>query len=312
MKFLILRKIHPDFIKACKELGHQVSYEPEMERSKVLEIVHDFEVIIGGSLNLKLDREILQKAKKLQIVGRPGSGLDLIDLDYCKEMGIKVFNSPEGNRNAVAEHALGMLLMLLNKLHIGNAEVRKFLWQREANRGYELKDKTVGIIGFGHNGSLFAQKLSGMEVQVLAYDKYKTNYATAMDHVKEVDLETLCHSADIISFHVQHNEETHHYLDADFIASCRKPFILINVARGKIVDTKALLKGLDSGKVIGACLDVLENEQVADYEGLELKMYKKLFSYSQIVFSPHVAGWSQWSKVGMSMILFEKIKNQLH
>lgn len=309
MNFLILRKVHPAFLTACKEANFQATYLPELSRSEALKIVHQYEVIIGGSLNLELDRELLQEATRLKVIGRPGSGLDLIDLSYCKENGIQVFNSPEGNRNAVAEHLLGMLLTLLNQLHLANLEVKKFIWERERNRGFELQGKTVGIIGFGNNGSIFAKKLSGMDVQVLAYDRYKTNYATEMDHVKEVKLETLCQKADIISFHVQHNQETHHYLNADFIHSCSKPFIVLNASRGKVIDTKALINGLETGKISGACLDVLENENPSKYSAEELEMYQKLFNFKQVLMSPHVAGWSHWSKVGMSMILFEKIKD---
>ncbi len=311
MKILILRKIHPEFIKQSLALGHEVNYQAELPKSKVSKIIHEYDILIVGRLDLTIDEALLKKAKNLKIIGRPGSGLDMIDLSYCKIRDIQVINSPEANSNAVGEHAMAMLLMLLNKLRSADLEVKNLIWEREKNRGFELKGQKVGIIGFGHTGKQFAKKLSGFEVEVLAYDKYKTNYCSDLSHVKEVKLEEVWKEADIISFHLQHNEETHHYLNADFIEACQKDFILINTSRGKIVDTKALYRGLIDGKIKGACLDVLENEKPLTYNSLELELYKNLFKLKQVIVSPHVAGWSQRSKIAMSMVLFDKIMKAL-
>ena len=306
-KILITYKVYPKLIDSLRDKGFQVDYHPGISVEDASNIIGSYSGLIVGGASFIVDAKFLDHTKELKFIGRPGSGLDTIDLEACKIKNIKVVNSPEGNRNAVAEHALGMLLCLLNNLKWADTEVRNKIWEREKNRGFELMGQTVGVIGFGNTGSQFAKKLSAMDVRILAYDKYKTGYADGIDYVKESSLEEIWSEADIISFHVQHNEETHYYLNTDFIEQCKKEIIVINTSRGPIVDTKALLKGLESGQVSGACLDVLENENPKTFSLKELEIHDKLFDLKQTVFSPHVAGWSDKSKIDMSMVLFDKI-----
>ncbi len=304
---LITYKVFPKLIESLIKEGFHVDYKPGISVAEATTLIKSYQGLIVGGASFKVDEHFLDHATSLEFIGRPGSGLDTIDLKACEKRSIKVINSPEGNRNAVAEHALAMLLGLLNKLRWADEEVRNKIWERERNRGFELSGKTVGIIGFGNTGAQFAKKLSGLDVQILAYDKYKNSFTEEMAFVKESSLQDIWLEADIISFHVQYNAETHYYLDTDFIKQCKKKIIVINTSRGPIVDTKALLLGLESGQVSGACLDVLENENPKTFTLEELEIHDKLFNLKQTIYSPHVAGWSDKSKVGMSMVLFDKI-----
>ena len=306
-KILITYKVYPDLVESLRNEGFLVDYKPGISIKEASTIIGAYHGLIVGGASFIVDEKLLDQASALEFIGRPGSGLDTIDLNACKKRSIKVINSPEGNRNAVAEHALGMLLSLLNNLRWADEEVRNKIWEREKNRGFELAGKTVGIIGFGNTGTQFAKKLSGLGVEILAYDKYKKSYAEDIGYVNESSLEEIWSRADIISFHLQHNTETHYYLDTDFINKCQNKIIVINTSRGPIVDTKALLQGLENGQVSGACLDVLENENPKTFSLEELEIHDKLFDLKQTIYSPHVAGWSDKSKVGMSMVLFDKI-----
>jgi D-3-phosphoglycerate dehydrogenase len=208
----------------------------------------------------------------------------------------------------VAEQALGMLLALSNKICKGNAEVRQNLWQREANRGWELKGKTIGIVGFGHTGSQFARKLAGMEMTVLAYDKYlEDGYAAEMGWVRETSLEEIQLRSDIISLHLPLTDETLHFFDKNFAQNCKSGVVLINTSRGKCVKTADLLEALENGTVGGACLDVFENEKPETYDAAEKEMYGRLHQLENTVLTPHVAGWTHESKILLAQILLEKI-----
>ena len=244
----------------------------------------------------------------LRFIARSGSGLENIDVAYAESKGIAVYNSPEGNRDAVGEHAVGMLLMLMNNLRQADADVRAGRWPREENRGYEIAGKTLGIIGYGLMGSSLAQKLSGFGARVIAYDKYKIGFSGPL--VQEVSLEELQQQADIVSLHLPLTEETHYYADAAFFASFAKPIYFINTARGKNTETAALVEALKSGKVRGACLDVIEYEK-ASLEGLEkdpsLTAMRDLIGMSNVVLSPHIAGWTHESYEKLSSVLAEKI-----
>ncbi|MFK7756403.1 MAG: NAD(P)-dependent oxidoreductase [Flavobacteriales bacterium] len=256
----------------------------------------------------KLLKEELSQLPNLKFIARSGAGLENIDLDYCSQHGIKVYNSPEGNMTAVAEHAIGMILTLFNHLKRGDSEVKKAIWNRELNRGLELEGKTVGIIGYGNMGSAFAKRLSGFGCTVLAYDKYKSNFSSNL--VKEVSLLELQNEADIVSLHIPISEETQYFVNTEFIGTFKKSFYLINTARGNHVSIKDLLPGLESGKVLGACLDVLEYEKF-NFETISPKSlpedWKKLVSHRNVILSPHVAGWTQESYIKLSTFLAEKI-----
>jgi len=305
-RVLITDGVHPTLFKHLESVGFICEYRPEIHTNEVNQIIAEYTGIIINS-KITVDKMMLDKAVRLKFVGRLGSGLEIIDLGYAREKGVAVYNSPEGNRNAVAEHALGMLLALANNFRKADAQVRQKVWQREANRGFELMGQTVGIIGFGHTGSTFATKLGGMGVRVLAYDKYKLRYTNHHPYVEETDMETIFREADIISLHLPLTTETQHLVNLDFIEKFTKKIILLNTSRGKIVKTEDLIVGLESGKVRGACLDVFENEKPQTFSEIEQKLYEKLYEFDNVILTPHVAGWTVESKERLAKVLVEKI-----
>ncbi|MBL4594243.1 MAG: hydroxyacid dehydrogenase, partial [Flavobacteriales bacterium] len=242
-----------------------------------------------------------------------GAGLENIDLPCAEQKGIKVFNSPEGNRVAVGEHALGMILMLFNQLKKGDLEVRKGFWDREGNRGLEIAGKTIAIIGYGNMGSAFAKTLSGFDCKVIAHDKYKTTLRQAQgnNYVKQVDLETIYKETDVLSIHLPLSEETYHYVNKEFLLKFKKPIYIINTARGNNVCVTDLVEALKINKVLGACLDVLEYE-TKSFETIASEELPEDFKYlaqsDKVILSPHVAGWTQESYVKLSSFLADKIE----
>ena len=255
-----------------------------------------------------MNEAFLINTPNLQFIARSGAGMENIDVTYCQSRGIRLYNSPEGNRNAVGEHALGMLLSLMNKLHTADKEVREGKWDREGNRGVELDGKTVGIIGYGNNGKAFAKKLKGFDVNVLAYDKYKQSFGS--EFVKECTLDSILDQADVISFHIPQNEETLFFANADFFHKIEKPIFLLNLSRGKIVDTSALVKAIENGKVLGAGLDVLEYEKSSFESFFEQELpipFQYLLNSSKVILSPHVGGWTNESYFKLSNVLADKI-----
>jgi D-3-phosphoglycerate dehydrogenase len=253
-----------------------------------------------------MDRPLLERAKRLKFIGRAGAGLEKIDLDYLAQRSIQLFHAAEGNRDAVGEQAVGMLLALLNHSIRSDQEVRKGIWKREENRGEELGGKTVGIIGYGNMGSAFAKKLLGFGVKVLAYDKYKSGFG---DHfVEEVGLEKLQAQSDIVSLHVPLTPETKNWLTLDVLRGFRKPFYLINTARGEIIGFDALNKALDEGILIGAVLDVLENEKFQTFSPEQKLSFERLAARENVIFSPHIAGWTLQSYRRINEVLVDKIQ----
>mgnify|MGYP000046705928 CR=1 FL=1 len=258
-KVLITDGVHPSIIREIEHMGYEVTYKPKMAYDQLPSIIHDYEGIIINS-KIIMNRQMIDLAKKLHFIGRLGSGLDIIDLNYAKEKEIAVLSAPEGNCNAVGEHALGMLLSLTNSLNRADSEVRELKWNREKNRGFELEGKKIGIIGYGHTGPSFAEKLQGFRCKIYVYDKYRTQFSDAKRSIIETSLEDIQEKCDIISIHLPLTEETRYFVNADFIEKCKKKPILINTSRGKIVRIKDLLKALKNRKISGACLDVFENE----------------------------------------------------
>ena len=305
-KVLVTDGVHPLLLEGLTALGFQCDYHPKIGLERVRGMVSDYEGIIINSKVL-MDKEMLDAGAKLEFVGRLGSGMEIIDLEYAAQKGIAIHGAPEGNCNAVAEHALGMLLALANNFLQGDREVRKKNWQREKNRGFEIMGRTVGIIGLGHTGSQFAKKLSGMGVEILAYDKYKTNYTNNFEQVRETTLEDILTNADIISLHLPFTPETKHLVNADFLRKCKDGVILINTSRGNVAKTKDLIVGLKSGKVGGACLDVFENEKTATFSQAEHTMYNELYEFENVILSPHVAGWTRESLQRLAEVLLRKI-----
>jgi D-3-phosphoglycerate dehydrogenase / 2-oxoglutarate reductase len=305
-KVLITDGVHPVLIEGLQAANYECHYEPNISYEEVKTRIADYEGLIINS-KILVNADFLDKAFRLEFVARLGSGREVVDIPYAEAKGIKVYFSPEGNSNAVAEQALGMLLALANNLLRADREVRQKIWRREDNRGFELRGKTIGIIGFGHTGSAFARKLSSMEMTILSYDKYKSNYTSDCTYVKECDLTTLQQEADIISFHLPLTPETKHYCDATFLANCKKNVVIMNTSRGNVVKTIDLLAALQQGKIKGACLDVFENEKVMTFNESENSLYEQLYQLENVVLSPHIAGWTHESKYLLAKILLDKI-----
>lgn len=261
---------------------------------------------------IRIDRNFLDRATKLKFVARAGAGMENIDVDAASEKGIVCLNAPEGNRDAVGEQAIGMILSLFNKLITADKEVRQGIWQREANRGHELKGKTIGIIGYGNTGSAFAKKLSGFECTVIAYDKYLSGYGSVF--AAETGLNELFEKTDILSLHIPLTDETEFMVNEKFLKSFKKNIWLINTSRGKCVRTDDLVRMIQEGKVSGACLDVLEYEDLS-FEKFDIQhskfqhsdTWKYLINSNRVVLTPHIAGWTFESHERISAVLLEKI-----
>ncbi|MCR9013922.1 NAD(P)-dependent oxidoreductase [Aquiflexum gelatinilyticum] len=308
MKVLIIDEMHLSIIPLLEKEGYLVDYKPVIKREEIMEIVHEYEGLIIRS-KTPMDRPLLEKAVKLQFIGRAGAGLDKIDLEYLKEREIHLFHAAEGNKDAVGEQAIGMLLALFN--HIGKAdqEVRKGIWKREENRGEELQGKTVGIIGYGNMGSAMAKKLTGFDVRILAYDRYKTGFGN--EFVEEADFQLLLQESDIVSLHVPLTPETRNFLTLEVLKKFRKPIYLINTARGEIISFETLNQALDLGIFKGAVLDVLENEKFNTFTVDQKSEFSKLAARDNVIFSPHIAGWTHQSYVKINKVLVDKIRQSL-
>ncbi len=303
---LITDDCHPLLIAGLERTGYRCVFEPSITLEETKRVIGGYEGLIVNS-KILVDDRFLDSAPLLKFIGRMGSGMEIIDRAAAAKRGIAVFSSPEGNNNAVAEHAMGMLLGLLNRLAAADAEVRKGIWRREDNRGVELEGKTMGIIGFGHTGSRLARKLQGWDVQVLAHDKYKSGFAESMPWVRECAVPEIQAEADIISLHLPLTPETRHYADAAFLEACKPGVILVNTARGACVDTEALVRLLERGHVGGACLDVFENEKPETFTPEEKALYDKLYGLAHVQLSPHIAGWTHESKRKLAEQLLERI-----
>lgn len=310
-KILFLDTVHPILEERLTALGCFCEHDLISSKEEIeLKIVNYFGVVIRSRFTI--DQTFLNKATALKFIARSGAGLENIDVGYAKNKGIKVFNSPEGNKDAVGEHALGMLLMLFNQLKKGDDdEVRKGIWDRDGNRGIELAGKTVGIIGYGNMGKAFAKKLSGFGCRVIAYDKYKKDFSN--EFIQEVDLETIVKETDILSIHLPLSDETHHYVNADFISKFKKPIYIINTARGNNVGIADLVEGIKNNTILGACLDVLEYETTS-FEAINAEELPEDFMYlaqsDKVILSPHVAGWTNESYVKLASFLADKIEKE--
>ncbi len=312
MRVLFADSNHPILHETLSAAGITCDLYWDRSVEKLLEILPKYDGLVIRS-RFKLTKEILKTATKLKCIGRVGAGMENIDVEYATSRQIACLCVPEGNRDAVGEHALGMLLMLLNNLKKADAEVRNGIWLRAENRGHEIKGKTVGIIGFGNMGSAFAKKLSGFDCKIIAYDKYKTGFGT--EYVFEATLNDIFNQSDILSIHLPLTERTEYLIDKNFLAKFKKDIYFVNTARGKCVKTEHLVEALKSGKVKGACLDVLEYEKIS-FEGISVSdpdRYREpapmhyLTNSDKVILSPHIAGWTHESNYKMSQMIAEKM-----
>ncbi len=311
MKILFIDSNHSLLHQTLEKAGFICDLNYNWTKEEILNNIHLYDGIVIRS-KIKITKELIDKALKLKFIARAGAGMENIDVAYAESKGIKCLHAPEGNRDAVAEHAIGMLLALFNNLSRANAEVRLGKWSREENRGVELMGKTVGIIGYGNMGSAFAERLKGFGVEILVYDKYKKGIGFRTNLITESTLKDIFEKADIISLHIPLTEETHYLLNDSFINRCEKNVYIINTARGKCINTADLVKNIKSGKVLGACLDVLEYEAIS-FENIDSPVLPEPFLYlihsDKVLLSPHIAGWTFESNEKIAKVLAEKIIN---
>lgn len=308
MKVIFIDSVHPILFEELEKIGCQCDDLSHLTYKQILSVLHLYDGAVIRSKFL-FDKNTIDKANKLKWIARSGAGMENIDVSYAKEKGIRCFNSPEGNRDAVAEQAIGMLLMLFNNLKRADQEVRDGIWEREGNRGLELKGKTVGIIGFGVMGRAFSQRLKGFDCEVIAYDKFHPHFK--IDGVTSVTLEELQEHSDIISLHLNYLPDNYHFFNKKLIDGFKKDIFIINTSRGKNLSIKDLSKAIESGKVRGACLDVLEFEATS-FENLDFSNLPEEMQYilesKEVILSPHIAGWTKESYVKLSSFLAQKIK----
>ncbi|SHK32735.1 2-hydroxyacid dehydrogenase [Epilithonimonas mollis] len=306
MKILQLDKNHPLISEQLSAKDFIVEEDHTSTYEEVLGKIRNYEGIIIRS-RIPLDENFLTKASHLKFIARVGAGMENIDIETAEKLNIKLINSPEGNRDSVAEHVVGMLLILMNRLFIASTEVKNGIWKREENRGDELLGKTFGIIGYGNMGKATARRLSGFGVEVIFHDilpNLSDEFAT------QVSLEELQKRADILSLHIPLTDKTNYLIDETFISKMEKNFYFVNTARGKNLKTKALVQAIESGKILGVCLDVLEYEK-SSFENLETENQdlKYLLDSEKVIVTPHIAGWTHQSKEKLAQVIVDKILN---
>jgi len=300
---LIVDDIHPIFIERAEAMGYHCDYRPTIKPDEALQIIGNYTGLVIRS-KFNVTRQFIDAAANLRFVCRAGAGMDNIDEKYAGEKGIVLINASEGNSDAVGEHAIGLLLALMNNFNISDAQIRAGSWQREANRGYELKGKTVGIIGYGFMGKSFARKLSGFEVNVIAYDKYKTGFSD--QYAREVSMEEIVKHSDVLSLHIPLTAETNGMVNEEYLFHFKKPVFFINTSRGKVAQVRAVLNAIKDGKILGAGLDVLETEKFPALA--EQEWFEELRQSGKVLLTPHVAGWTFDSYRKISEVMAEKLR----
>jgi D-3-phosphoglycerate dehydrogenase / 2-oxoglutarate reductase len=303
-KVFITAPAHPLLTEGLQERGYTVVDRPSISYEELFDLAHEAEGIVVTT-RIRIDATLIDRARSLKWIGRLGSGMELIDAEYARSRGIRCISTPEGNAPAVGEHALGLLLALMNRIHRSAVEVGEGKWLRNENRGIELSGKTVGIIGYGHTGSAFARLLGSFGVRVLANDKFKEGFGN--DYIREATLGQIAEEAQVISLHLPLTADTHHLANDDFFQSLKRQPFFMSTCRGPVTDTAALIRALDGGLIAGAALDVLENEKLATYQDKEREQLRYLSHHPDVVLTPHIAGYSDEAFRRMAEKLLEKL-----
>jgi len=307
-KIIITAPVHSFLLETLQQKGYQCVYEPEITYTELHAIVADVVGLIVTT-RLKIDTTILEHANELKWIGRLGSGMELIDVEYAQKKGILCVSSPEGNRTTVGEHTLGLLLNLMNRIHSSYDEIKEGQWLRSSNRADELTGKTVGIIGFGNTGTAFAKVLQGFDVQILAHDIYKdvASYKNDFGQMRPASLQEVQEQSDVISVHLPLTSMTRHYVNDDFFKACLKTPYFLSTCRGAVTDTLSVFHALQNQWVKGVGLDVLENEAIHSYTTEEQSLIKELCKFPQFILTPHIAGYSQEAYLKMAKVVLEKL-----
>ncbi|WP_420315678.1 NAD(P)-dependent oxidoreductase [Ekhidna sp.] len=304
MRILIADDMHECILSLLKEHGHEPVYLPIIDRIGILDIIHEFDGLIIRS-KTPVDKELVDAGVRLKFVARAGAGMDKVDQDYLETKGIVPINAPEGNRDALGEHALGLLLSVLHRLPEGHNQIKKGIWDREGNRGIELKGKVVGIYGVGNMGMSFAKKLRGFECEIIGFDKYKGEFEGGF--IQNVELNELMERTEILSLHIPLDEDTKYLFNETYLRKFKKLKVLINTSRGEVLDTSSLINLLKDGTLFGAGLDVLENEKFSSYSSIEKTQLEELQSFQNVIITPHVGGWTYESYQRISEVIAQKI-----
>lgn len=308
MNILIIDKMHDSILPLLQNIGSVGDYQPNINREEVLAIIHRYEGLIVRS-KTPIDAELLSKAPNLKFVGRAGAGIDNVDMEAMNRHNIQLLNAPEGNRDAVAEHTLGLILNLFNKISQADQQIRKGIWDREGNRGVELKGKTVGVLGYGYMGEAVVQRLKSFDCKILIFDLQKAAQFELEHHIELVDFQVFCENVEVLSIHIPLNELNYKLIDRTYLKKFNKLAYIVNTSRGEILDLASLVELLEKGEIKGAALDVLANEKFDTFTDEEQVLYNKLFTLKQVLLSPHVAGWTHESYEKINKVLIEKIKN---